>query len=80
MWGSGVVLKDASLSAGNIKTGVSISNISGSYTSDADGIRHSMLEESSLSFSDAKFMLVACSGFINYVLGRCAEDSIEIKG
>jgi hypothetical protein len=48
------------------------------YTSDADGIRHSMLEESTLSFSDAKFMLVACSGFINYVLGRCAEDGIKI--
>lgn len=49
------------------------------YTSDADGIRHSMLEESSLSFSDAKFMLVACSAFINYVLGKCAEGGIEIE-
>lgn len=49
------------------------------YTSDADGIRHSMLEESSLSFSDAKFMLVACSGFINYILGKCAEDGITIR-
>ncbi len=48
------------------------------YTSDADGIRHSMLEESSLSYSDGKFMLVACSAFINYVLARCAEDGIEI--
>jgi hypothetical protein len=48
------------------------------YTSDADGIRHSMLEESTLSFSDTKFMLVACSGFINYVLGRCAEDGIKM--
>lgn len=49
------------------------------YTSDADGIRHSMLEESTLSFSDAKFMLVACSGFINYVLGKCAEEGIGIE-
>jgi len=49
------------------------------YTSNADGIRHSMLEESTLSFSDAKFMLVACSAFINYVLGRCAEGGISLR-
>ena len=35
------------------------------YTSDADGIRHAMLEESNLSYIDAKFMLVACTNFIN---------------
>lgn len=37
------------------------------YTSDADGIRHALLEESTLTFDDAKFMLVSCSAFINYV-------------
>lgn len=37
------------------------------YTSDADGVRHALLEESTLSFDDAKFMLVSCSAFINYV-------------
>jgi hypothetical protein len=37
------------------------------YTSDEDGIRHAMLEEPALSASDAKFLLVACSGFINYM-------------
>lgn len=39
------------------------------YTSDSGGIRHSLLEDDiNVSFEDAKFMLVSCSGFINYLL------------
>ena len=49
------------------------------YTNDADGIRHSLLEEDKLLFTDAKFMLVACSGFINYVLGKCADLGIPLN-
>ncbi|UUY07972.1 hypothetical protein LRS11_19515 [Pseudomonas sp. J452] len=45
------------------------------YTSDSNGIRHALLEESSISYSDAKFMLVACSAFVNYVLGKASEKS-----
>lgn len=45
------------------------------YTSDSDGIRHALLDESSISYSDAKFMLVACSAFTNYVLGKISETS-----
>ncbi|WP_370979458.1 AbiJ-NTD4 domain-containing protein [Agaribacterium sp. ZY112] len=37
------------------------------YTSDEGGIRHAMLEEPSVSVSDAKFFLVSCSSFINYL-------------
>ena len=37
------------------------------YTSDADGIRHALLEEDNLEFEDAKLMLVTCSAFINYL-------------
>ena len=48
------------------------------YTSDADGIRHAMLEEPTVSFSDAKFMLVACSGFVNYLIGKVAELEIQL--
>ena len=40
------------------------------YTSDADGIRHALLEESKLGFEDAKFMLVACSGFTNFLVSK----------
>jgi hypothetical protein len=48
------------------------------WTSDANGIRHALMDEPNLSFSDAKFMLVACAGFINYLLGKAAELGIEI--
>lgn len=37
------------------------------WTSDAGGIRHAILEESTLRFDDAKFMLVACSAFVNFL-------------
>ncbi len=38
------------------------------YTSDSGGIRHSLLEDDiAVSFEDAKFMLVSCSAFINYL-------------
>lgn len=40
------------------------------YTSDSDGIRHAMLEESNLSYIDAKFMLIACTNFINYLIEK----------
>lgn len=42
------------------------------FTSDADGIRHSLLEESNLTYRDAKFMLVACSAFVSYLRGSLA--------
>ncbi len=38
------------------------------YTSDANGIRHALLEESNLTKADARFMLICCSAFINYSL------------
>lgn len=43
------------------------------YTSDANGIRHGLglLEETNLSFEDAKFMLVACTAFVNYLIAKC---------
>lgn len=40
------------------------------YASDGDGIRHAMLEESNLSYIDAKFMLVSCTNFINYLIEK----------
>lgn len=43
------------------------------YTSDGDGIRHAMLEESNLSYIDAKFMLVACTSFINYLIEKTKD-------
>lgn len=35
------------------------------YTSDESGIRHAMIEEPSIDFGTAKYMLVSCSAFVN---------------
>lgn len=37
------------------------------YTSDESGIRHSMLEEPNLGIEDAKYFLLVCTSFINYL-------------
>jgi hypothetical protein len=37
------------------------------YTSDEDGIRHAILESETVGFEDAKFFLVVCSAFVNFV-------------
>ena len=49
------------------------------YTSDANGIRHALMEkESDLGFEDAKFMLVSCSAFVNYLLAKAARANINV--
>ncbi|MCB0419469.1 MAG: hypothetical protein KDD61_00625 [Bdellovibrionales bacterium] len=41
------------------------------YTSDANGIRHSLgFGENLADFEDAKYMLVSCAGFVNYLIGK----------
>ena len=47
----------------------SFSNLYG-YTSNADGIRHALLEEEKLRQEDAQFMLVSCSAFIDYLFQK----------
>lgn len=49
------------------------------YTSDADGIRHALLDESRLDFEDAKFMLVSCSAFINYLKLKMSKAGIDLE-
>jgi len=48
------------------------------YTSDANGIRHAMLEQPQLTYVDAKYMLVACSAFVNFMLAKIAELKYQI--
>lgn len=48
------------------------------YTSNSDGIRHALLEEDNLDFDDAKFMLVSCSAFINYLKSKAAKANINL--
>ena len=37
------------------------------YTSGDDGIRHALMDKSTVTFADAKFFLVMCASFINYL-------------
>jgi hypothetical protein len=46
------------------------------YTSSAEGIRHALLEEATLESEDAKFMLVSCSAFINYLKLKSSKAGI----
>jgi len=48
------------------------------YTSDAEGIRHGLLDESNLDFEDAKFMLVSCSAFVNFLIGKASKFGIKL--
>ncbi|MBO9655224.1 MAG: hypothetical protein J7562_12900 [Agrobacterium tumefaciens] len=45
------------------------------WTSDAEGIRHSMLEQSKLDLADARFMLIACSAFSNFLIDKSKTGS-----
>ena len=47
------------------------------YTSDTDGIRHALTEEPNCDFEDAKFMLVSCSAFINYLISKASKSGIK---
>ena len=42
------------------------------YTNDADGIRHAISGESSVDEDDARFFLVSCSAFVNYLISRAS--------
>lgn len=43
------------------------------YTSDAHGIRHAMMESSMCDFEDAKFMLIACSAFVHFLISKSSK-------
>jgi hypothetical protein len=51
--------------------GKALSSLYG-YTSDEDGIRHAILESGTVEFEDAKFFLVVCSAFANFVNSKLA--------
>ncbi|MDA8328731.1 MAG: hypothetical protein M0Z83_07155 [Betaproteobacteria bacterium] len=37
------------------------------YTSDANGIRHALMNEPNLTIDDAKYFLIICTAFVNYL-------------
>lgn len=40
------------------------------YTSDEDGVRHPILEEANVDEADARFMIVICSAFVNFLVSK----------
>ncbi len=51
------------------------------YTSTAGGIRHgTILDESEVDFEIAKFMLVTCSAFVNYLVSKSSKAGSCLAG
>ncbi len=48
------------------------------WTSDEGGVRHALLEESDLTQEDARFMLIVCSAFVNYLKTKAANAGISL--
>jgi len=48
------------------------------YTSDAEGIRHALVDKPNLDSEDAKFMLVSCSAFVNYLIVKAQKANIKL--
>lgn len=49
------------------------------YTSDADGIRHAILDEPNVDFDEAKYMVVACSAFVNYLATKANTAKLSLN-
>ena len=50
------------------------------YTSTAEGIRHAFMDDKvSAGFEDAKFMLVSCSAFVNYLVVKASKAGLELQ-
>lgn len=48
------------------------------YTSDAQGIRHGLIGQSDLDIEDARFMLISCSAFINYLIAKADKAGVPL--
>jgi len=48
------------------------------FTSDAHGIRHALLDEPTLEEEDAKFMIISCSAFINYLIMKTDRSGLKL--
>ncbi len=50
------------------------------WTSQEGGIRHALIDEpSNCDFDDAKYMLVSCSAFVNYLIAKCSKAGIALS-
>jgi hypothetical protein len=48
------------------------------WTSDAQGIRHGLMDDPNLDLEDALYMLVACSAFINHMITKASKAGITL--
>lgn len=46
------------------------------YTSDSDGIRHTIMDEPDLDVEDAIYMLVTCSAFVHYLIQKSIKANL----
>ncbi len=46
------------------------------YTNDTHGIRHALKDDSQPNAGDARFMLVSCSAFVNYLVDKARENGL----
>ena len=46
------------------------------YSSDEDGIRHAILKEPNVGYDEAKFMVVACSAFVHFLIAKAEAASL----
>lgn len=42
------------------------------FTNDKNGIRHALMDDEQIGFEEAKYMLVLCSAFVNYLQAKLA--------
>ncbi len=40
------------------------------YSSDEDGVRHAIVDEPNVGFDEAKYMIVSCSAFVNFLISK----------
>lgn len=51
------------------------------YTSDEDGVRHGGIDFNNVPAEDAKYMLVSCSAFVNYLIEKYEKiQEVEYNG
>ncbi|MDF9801302.1 hypothetical protein OKW21_006611 [Catalinimonas alkaloidigena] len=46
------------------------------YTNSKEGIRHAMMEEKEIFMEDARYMLISCSAFTNYLIEKARKEGI----
>jgi hypothetical protein len=49
------------------------------YTSDESGIRHAILDDPTVGYEEAKFMLVSCSAFVNFLVAKADHAGLLHK-